>query len=50
MTTVGYGDIHPYTSIERVVTIICMIASSGVYAYIIADVGKIVSSFNVLAE
>lgn len=50
MMSVGYGDIHPITTYERMVTMACMILSSGVFAFIIGDIGKMVASFNVLAE
>lgn len=46
MCTVGYGDFHPNTSGERIVSIVIMIFSSGVFAYIINDIGRMVSGFN----
>jgi hypothetical protein len=49
MMSVGYGDIHPVTTKERGITMICMIASSGIFAFIIGDIGKMVSKFNELA-
>ena len=49
MMSVGYGDIHPNTTIEREIAMVCMIFSSGVFAYIIGDIGKMVGSFNELA-
>lgn len=50
MCTVGYGDFHPMTTNERIICMLCMIISSGMFAYIIGDIGRIVSGFNVLAE
>jgi len=50
MCTVGYGDFHPATSYERVVSMIVMIMSSGVFAFIIGDIGRMVSGFNLLAD
>ena len=47
--TVGYGDLHPVNSIERVVVIFCMIIQSGTFAYIVGDIGRTVSNFNMLA-
>jgi hypothetical protein len=47
--SVGYGDIHPVTTKERFVTMFCMIVSSGVFAFIIGDIGKMVGKFNELA-
>jgi hypothetical protein len=49
MTSCGYGDFHPFTSNERVVAMFAMIISSGVFAYYIGAIGKIVSNFNALA-
>ncbi len=50
MCTVGYGDNYPVTSNERIVTMLIMILSSGVFAFIIGDIGRMVSSFNFLAD
>lgn len=50
MCTVGYGDFHPTTTSERMVSIAVMISSSGVFAFIIGDIGRMVSSFNILAD
>jgi hyperpolarization activated cyclic nucleotide-gated potassium channel 2 len=49
MVSVGYGDIHPQTVNERALTIGCMIVSSGVFAFIVGDIGKLVGNYNVLA-
>lgn len=47
--TVGYGDFHPVTTSERVVVMVCMLVQSGMFAYIIGDIGRMVSNFNMLA-
>lgn len=49
MTTVGFGDIKPQTTQERISIIFIMIISAGVYAYTINDVGKLVSNYNIQA-
>ena len=49
MATVGYGDIKPQTTEERLITILVMIVSSIIYAYVINDIGHIVSRYNMLA-
>jgi hypothetical protein len=49
MCTVGYGDFHPATPNERIVSMLCMLISSGMFAFIIGDIGRMVSSFNLLA-
>ena len=50
MATVGYGDITPKTTTERVFCICIMISATGVYAFIINEVGHIVNNFNILAH
>ena len=50
MATVGYGDITPKTTKERISVIILMFIAAGVYALIINDISKIVNNFNVLAN
>ena len=50
MATVGYGDIKPQTTAERACAIFIMLFAAGLYAYIINDVGKIVSNYNILAS
>lgn len=49
MVTVGYGDIHPTTTAERMVTIFNMCIASGMYAYIINIVSTMVRQYNTLA-
>lgn len=49
MVTVGYGDITPRTTAERMVTMLSMIASSGMYAYIINEISQMVRMYNTLA-
>lgn len=46
MASVGYGDIKPQNSSERLTVILIMLVSASIYAYIINDIGKIVSSYN----
>lgn len=43
MTTVGYGDFVPYTSMERIYAIMCMIVACGLFAYIVGSIGSIVT-------
>lgn len=50
MATVGYGDIKPQTREERTAVIFIMLIAAGVYAYIINDVGHIVSNYNIIAS
>jgi hyperpolarization activated cyclic nucleotide-gated potassium channel 2 len=42
MTTVGYGDIFPHSSEEKLYTILAMIVSCGVFAYIMGSIGSFV--------
>jgi hypothetical protein len=36
MVTVGYGDSHPVTDIERVLNMFTMLISCGVFGYIVS--------------
>lgn len=49
MVTVGYGDITPRTTMERLATILNMCIASGMYAYIINEVSTMVRLYNTLA-
>lgn len=49
MVTVGYGDITPSTTAERVYSMCAMMLASGVFAYTINSIGTIVSRYNILA-
>ena len=49
MVTVGYGDIHPTTTSERMIAILNMCIASGFYAYIINLVSTMVRQYNTLA-
>jgi hypothetical protein len=49
MATVGYGDIRPQSTLEREISIIIMLISSSIYAYIINDISHLVSRYNMLA-
>ncbi|CDW85301.1 UNKNOWN [Stylonychia lemnae] len=49
MATVGYGDIKPQTTQERLIVIFIMLVACAIYAYIINDIGHIVSRYNILA-
>ena len=45
MVTVGYGDVTPITSVEKVYTIFCMILACGIFGYIMNRIGSIFGSF-----
>ncbi|EGR29934.1 hypothetical protein IMG5_145890 [Ichthyophthirius multifiliis] len=38
MTTVGYGDVHPYNDLEYFTTICMMYVSSGIFAYTVGQI------------
>lgn len=50
MTSIGYGDISPQSTLERACALILMFVASGVYALLINDVSHIVNNFNSLAS
>lgn len=50
MTSIGYGDITPRNTNERLITMLSMIISSMTFAFIIGDIGKVVGNYNILAD
>ena len=42
MTSIGYGDITPSSTSERLVCILVMIISSGIFGFIIGNIGSII--------
>lgn len=49
MATVGYGDITPGNSNERIYTMAAMIIASGVFSFTINQIGTVISRYNILA-
>lgn len=49
MVTVGYGDITPKTTAERIITMLNMIIAAGLYAFIINEISTMVRMYNTLA-
>jgi len=43
MTTVGYGDVHPYSNLERIVAMFLMLNGGFMYAYIVSSLTSIVT-------
>jgi len=46
MTTVGYGDIVPVTSVEKIYCIIVMLLACCIFAYIMNSIGGIFVSMD----
>lgn len=44
MATVGYGDIHPYSTTEMIIGIVTMASSSTIFAYILGTFSSIINS------
>ena len=38
MSTIGYGDISPVTSAERIVACVMMLVGAGIYAYVVGSI------------
>jgi len=47
MTTVGYGDVHPRTPLERAYTMTAMLLGCVVFAYTIGSIGNLVTRHSV---
>lgn len=41
IATVGYGDIYPVTDVEKIYTMVAMIISCGVFAFIVSFLGSL---------
>jgi hypothetical protein len=50
MITVGYGDITPMNTTERVYAMVAMLIASGMFSYTINSIGTIISRYNMLAS
>merc|ERR1719331_1663761 len=44
MSTIGYGDISPVTSAERIVCSLMMLIGAGIYAYVVGSITSTVSN------
>ena len=49
MCTVGYGDLPSKNTNERIYVMFALFVASGVYAFTINNVGKMVKKYNMLA-
>ena len=49
MTTVGYGDVHPETTNERIYAFFAMLVAVGVFAYTVGNIGDLVTQLNLQA-
>lgn len=49
MVTVGYGDITPRTTYERIYSMLAMIIASGMFSYTLNSIGTIIMRYNILA-
>lgn len=46
VSTIGYGDIRPVTTLERLVACLCMAYGASVWTYVVASVCGIVTSLD----
>jgi hypothetical protein len=50
MTTVGYGDITPNTTVETIFTMVAMCTGVTIYAYIIGNMATIIANLDATAQ
>jgi len=46
LTTVGYGDVHAHTTIERLYAMICMMLGAFLFAYLLGNMQHLLSNFD----
>lgn len=44
MTSVGYGDMLPYTQSEKIYAIICMVFCCVIFAYTVGSIGNLMQN------
>jgi hyperpolarization activated cyclic nucleotide-gated potassium channel 2 len=49
MTTVGYGDVAPYTMVEKIYAMFSMLIACGVFAYVVGSIETIARRSNTMA-
>ncbi len=49
MTTVGYGDVAPYTMSEKIYAMFSMLIACGVFAYVVGSIETIARKSNTMA-
>ena len=49
MTTVGYGDVTPYTLNEKIYAMFSMLIACGVFAYVVGSVQTLANRSNTMA-
>jgi hypothetical protein len=47
MITVGYGDVTPVTTAERISVIVVTVISCGVFAYAVNSIGNIIKELDI---
>ena len=50
MTTVGYGDIAPVNSEEKLIVMMCMICAALTHSYILGTISKLVQRYSMKQE
>jgi hypothetical protein len=46
MFSIGYGDIHPQTTLEKIFTILFLLIANFVYAFTINSIGSALQQIN----
>lgn len=46
MTTIGYGDVSPLTSIEALITVVVEVAGASIFGYMIGNIASVIADFD----
>jgi hypothetical protein len=48
LSTVGFGDVRPYGDLERLFTVIILVAGVSIFSVFLGDLGTLIEKYNEL--
>ena len=46
LSTVGFGDVRPYSDVERLITIIVLVAGVSIFSVFLGDIGTLIDKYD----